>query len=213
MGFFKKLFGLEKKQIEISVSTSKPDSFDSPTQSLLKEATQKKKASDLPGAIKCLKSAYNIMCDDPDWFSVGSACKLPLYLQQNKQEQEAWETFLDIVKRCDHYALSTAYDKMRLFLQRSGKPVEAVKYGIFSHLVDMASGYMVNKEIKKDGGYENRTLSEMSSGEIESLLKKAKKTDLLSEIETIVNKYSAKIPKINFVELDKELHTVLYRDK
>ncbi len=204
MGVLSKLFG-KKDKVEISVIDSSQDNFDSPTSQLLKDATQKKKNGDLPGAIECLKSAYKIMCDDPEWFSAEGACRLPMYLNLNKQNQEAWDTFLDIIKRSDRYSFSTVYGKMRLFLQRTGKPLEAVKYGVFSYLADMANGYLNNEEAKEYGGSPVQTISKMPMEEIEKLLKKAKRPELATEIKIIADKYFKQIPDINFVELSKEL--------
>ncbi len=204
MGVLSKLFG-KKDKVEISVIDSSQDNFDSPTSQLLKDATQKKKNGDLPGAIECLKSAYKIMCDDPEWFSAEGACRLPMYLNLNKQNQEAWDTFLDIIKRSDRYSFSTVYGKMRLFLQRTGKPLEAVKYGVFSYLADMTNGYLNNEEAKEYGGSPVQTISKMPMEEIEKLLKKAKRPELATEIKIIADKYFKQIPDINFVELSKEL--------
>ena len=212
MGFLSKLFG-KKEEVEISVNVSKPDNFDSPTSKLLKEATQKKKEGDLPGAIVCLKSAYKIMCENPEWFSAESACRLPMYLNENKQAQEAWDTFLDIVKRSDRYSFSVVYNKMRLFLQRSGKTLEAVKYGVFAYLADMANGYFNNEEAKEYGGSPVQKLSKMPEEEIGKLLKKAKKPELAPKIKVIADKYFKQIQDVNFVELSNELDAVFNENK
>ena len=210
MGFLSKLFG---KKEEVKISVSKPDDFDSPTRKLLKDATQKKKDGDLPGAIDCLKSAYKIMCENPEWFSAESACRLPMYLNENKQSQEAWDTFRDIVKRSDRYSFSVVYNKMRLFLQRAGNPLEAVKYGVFSYLADMANGYLNNEKAKEYGGGPVQTLSAMPTEEIEKLLKKAQKPELSAEIKNIADKYFKQIPEVNFVELSNELDAVFNKNK
>jgi len=204
MGFLKNLFGKTTK----IANNSKSENFDSPTSVLLKEATQRKKSDDLAGAIACLKSAYKIMCEKPEWFSAESACRLPMYLCENKQVQEGWDTFIDICKRSDRYSISVVYNKMRLFLQRTGKPLNAVKYGIFSCLAEMVNGYLNNEVAKKNGGCQVQIISTMSEDEIEKLLKKAKRAEITSNVKNIVDKYFDQIPKVDFTELGKELDSL-----
>lgn len=111
---------------------------------LLKKATSKKKEGDFDNAIKLLKLAYKEISKGPMVYPVDTFLRLPLYLQAAKRNDEAWREFNFLLTKgypnqmsdlefipMDH---SIIYDKMRLFLQREGKPELAIKFGIFSFL-------------------------------------------------------------------------------
>ncbi len=109
---------------------------------MLKEATSLKKEGDIDEAIRTLRKAYQSIASGRTIHSVSSFLRLPAYLQEAGRPDEAWQEFNSLLTRgypnqpknaagrwMDH---STVYNKMRLFLQREKKPLEAVTFGVFS---------------------------------------------------------------------------------
>jgi tetratricopeptide (TPR) repeat protein len=178
---------------------------------LLTEATARKMEGDLEGAITLLKEAYKEIGKCSIVYSVETFLRLPLYLQKAKRTDEAWEEFnvllikgypnqlknLEIIPM-EHCSI---YDKMRLLLQREGKTVEAIKYGIFSYL-SWAIGLYRQNRIDELTDYLTKENYEKA---IKTLLKKAKKEVLFNRICIIVREQIDSLPNIDFVELSKKL--------
>jgi hypothetical protein len=202
MGLFSKLFGSGP-----TVSASIQDSVQ-PFEKQLKSATKKKNDGDLNGAIDDLKAVYDYITTHPTWFSPQTACRLPLYLAEAKRSDEAWTYFNQILNECDRYTYSYTLDKMRLFLQRDGKPLEAVKYGVMSYIADMSN--MTKNLAEKEIPADSFDPAPMSREQIEKLLKKAKRPDLFERIDNVARKHFARAPKLDMASMAKELNDVLY---
>lgn len=177
----------------------------------LREATAKKKAGDVDGAIESLREAYKIISKTSINYTIDPYLRLPLYLQQAGKNDEAWSEFNRLIVEgypnqmkirelipMDHSAI---YDKMRLFLQRENKPIESVKFGVLSHLSWGLGLYY--QERKK----ELKTHISKSSIEamLEGLLKKAKKPELRSELAKIITLEIKEFPKIDLANIGRKV--------
>jgi len=182
---------------------------------LLKEATSKKKDRDFDNAIKLLKLAYNEISKGPMIYPVDTFLRLPLYLQAAKRNDEAWREFNLLLTKGYPNQMSDLklipmdqsiiYDKMRLFLQREGKPKLAVRFGIFSFL-SWAIGLLRQK--RKDE-LEEYTSRETIEETVTKLLKKAKKENLTGQVITIVEEQISRLPNIDFAELGERIHKII----
>lgn len=183
---------------------------------LLKEATAKKKAADLENAIKLLREACKEISKSSTIYPVDVFLRLPLYLQEAKRNDEAWREFNLLLTKgypnqmnnpelipMDH---SIIYDKMRLSLQREGKNELAVRFGILSYLSWAIGLYKQrrNDELKAYISKENL------ENTIRKLLKKAKKEDLVEKISAIVEEQIKRLPNIDFGELTKQIEGVIF---
>ena len=109
---------------------------------LLKRATALKKQSRMHDAVEGLRAAYKEIAAGQTEYSVATFLRLPAYLAEAGRDDEAWGAFNRLLaegyphqsKDAGGRAMdeATIYDKMRLFLQRRGKPEHAVKYGVFA---------------------------------------------------------------------------------
>lgn len=184
---------------------------------LLKEATAKKKAGDLETAINLLRDAYQEIGEGSIIHPVNAFLRLPSYLQEAKRTDEAWREFNLLLTKgypnqkkdpeaipMDH---SIVYDRMRLFLQREGKGELAVRFGIFSYLSRATGLYRQERkdELKK---YTSREAFERT---IRNLLKKPRKEYLVERISTIVEEQIKRIPNIDFGELAEEIDELFIR--
>jgi hypothetical protein len=135
---FSWLFG--NRSSNVGTRTTAP----SYTHSLLKQATAQKRGGDVVAAIRTLRLAYEQIKKGLLTYSVDTFLRLPLYLQEAGRNDEAWSEFNKLiiegypnqlndlgVRAMEH---SKVYDKMRLFLQREGKNVEAIVFGVLSML-------------------------------------------------------------------------------
>ncbi len=185
---------------------------------LLKEATSAKKAGNIDKAITILKKAYKAISKDVIIYSPQTFLRLPLYLQEAGKPEEAWKEFQLLLNKgypnqnndtqlmpMDH---SIIYDKMRLFLQREGKNIEAIKYGIFSNF-SWASGLYVQRRMDEFRDY---TADDAIDAMVLKLLKKAKKQKLKDTISKIVKNEIKKIPNIDFRKLELEIDNILSQE-
>lgn len=183
---------------------------------LLKEATAKKKAGDLKNAIKLLKEAYKEINRSSTVYPVDVFLRLPMYLQEAKRNDEAWREFKLLLTKgypnpmnnpelipMDH---SIIYDKMRLFLQREGKNELAVRFGILSYL-SWAIGLYKQRRNNELKAY---IFKENLENTIRKLLKKAKKEDLVERLSAIVEEQIKRLPNIDFGELTKQIDGVIF---
>ena len=96
------------------------------------------------------------------------------------------------------------YDKMRLFLQREHRCQEAVKFGIFSHLI-WAIG--LDRQARRQ-----ELRSHMAKNAIRimllELLRKAKTEDSIAEIQQIVDDHVKSFPNINFPLLGRQINSI-----
>lgn len=182
---------------------------------LLKEATAKKDAGDIIGAIDILKKAYQEISKLETIYPVNTFLRLPLYLQDAGRNDEAWHEFDVLLTKgypnqmnnpelipMDH---SIIYDKMRLFLQREGKNALAVQFGIFSFL-SWAIG--LNRQGRKEELRQHISKESIEETTMK-LLKKAKKAERLGEITKIVEKQANALSKVDFHELGKSVDEII----
>ena len=64
---------------------------------LLKKATEQKKSGDINNAILTLKLAYGEIAKTTIEYPVETFLRLPMYLQEAKQNDEAWKEFNKIL--------------------------------------------------------------------------------------------------------------------
>jgi tetratricopeptide (TPR) repeat protein len=157
---------------------------------LLKDATQKHKDKDLPGAIECLRQAYSLLAKLSVSYPIETYLRLPLYLQQNKQYDESVREFNKLLadapaktaKEFSHISKrqqdgltamerGIIYDKMRLAAQREKQFVSAVYCQILSD-AHRCLGLKLQGRKDEFEGYVDR---ESWLDSIEDLLAKAKK--------------------------------------
>lgn len=148
---------------------------------LQREATARKDARDLDGAIRKVRQAIAQEGRDCVANDTKGRVRLPKLLQQAGRGEDAWRDFLAILdetsrvpKRMRSAVLVTVFDAMRLFMQREGRPAAAVVPGALSH---------VEQAISVDGG---RIEREDLIGELTKYLKKARAVDRVATLADIV---------------------------
>ena len=92
---------------------------------------------------------------------------------------------------------------MRLFLQRNGKALEAVKYAVMSYTARMRDLKLLLAK-----GVEVYP-SPMGKDEIEKLLKKAKRPELVDAVSSVANKHYGKTPKLDLDAISQDMNDVL----
>jgi len=180
------------------------------SQKLLKEATVKKKAGDLDGAIELLKEAFSQTGEDGGGCGTKELLRLPMYLQEAGRNDEAWGEFNGLIhRRLSGQDTSLAmmdqsiiYDKMRLFLQREKKTDYAIRIGILSYL-SWATGLCLQERTDELADYLSREKLETA---MLKLLKKAKREELLEHICNIVEEETRNLPDSDFNELSKKVN-------
>lgn len=187
-----------------------PDKF-------LREATAKKKAGDMDGAIESLRDAYKVISKTSINYTIDPYLRLPLYLQQAGKNDEAWSEFNRLIAEgypnqmkirelipMDHSAI---YDKMRLFLQREHKARESVKFGVFSYLSWGLGLYYQARKKELKTHISKASIESM----IEGLLKKAKKPDLKNELAKVILLETKEFPNIDLANIGRQIdQTVLH---
>lgn len=113
--------------------------------SIIKEASDLKKAGDINGAILklyliCKPGTKTTPCDE--------CLRLPLYLQQAGRSDEAWAILNEYLyfeqPKNDVYSIhfiAKLYDKMRMLLQKKGNHKRAIHFGIMHHIYLLRSAY------------------------------------------------------------------------
>lgn len=181
------------------------------SQVLLKEATARKKAGDLDGAIELLREACAEIEESGEQWGIQPFLRLPMYLQAAGRNDEAWRELNLLILRgypgqikdanvvmMEH---SIVYDKMRLFLQREKKAKAAVKFGVLSYL-SWATGLYMQERTEELRDYISRGKVEAT---IRNLLKKAKKEDLLEQIYDIVEEETEQLPHVDFSRISEKV--------
>lgn len=187
-----------------------PDNIDS----LLKIATSLKKNDPALGA-EVLRKAYQLAENETVAYPVDTFLRLPMFLQLAGKNDEAWaeynrllaEGFPSEIKSNEMLYVnhSAIYDKMRLFLEREKKPIQAVKFGVYSHVCWCLGMYYQ----KRESDLKKCTSDEAVEGCVSSLLKKAKKLECGDSIQKIVKTSLEKIPQIRLSELGESIDRAL----
>lgn len=183
---------------------------------MLKDATAQKKAGDLPRAIETLRKAYREIATSNLEYSVETFLRLAMYLQAAGRSDEAWAEFNKIITggypipalyrpEVGPMILGHVYDKMRLFLQREGRNVEAVRQGVLSDTF-VALGLFRQKRKEE---YEDYTSSEEVQMRLRPLMKKAKRTDHLASVVSVLCKHYAQRKTLEPTAVLREVDSVL----
>jgi len=182
---------------------------------LLKEATAKKKAGNLEGAIDVLKMAYKAIEKQGGGYTVEVFLRLPMYLQAAGRSDEAWNELARLLKSGYSGQLKSAdvlpmehaliYDKIRLFLQREGKHDQAVGFGICAYLAWPIGLCRQNRtsELKQ---WRKRNAADDT---ILELLKKAEKEHLLPQLRDLVNSRIGQLPNIDLEAVKEEVDSIV----
>ena len=98
--------------------------------------------TDPNAAVETFREAAALVPQTETDYGVAPFLRVPRYLQQAGRQEEAWQEFHNLLTagypnmqkgdRARHQMQQDVYDKMRLFLQREKRPVEAVWYGVRS---------------------------------------------------------------------------------
>lgn len=204
---------------------------------LLNIATKQKKKGDLEGAIETLRKAYKINEANNEGIGNTAFLQLPMYLQAAGKNDEGWNEFNKLL--LDGWSADTSldfyyiYDKMRLFLQREQRAIEAVPYGVISYIMcamhhfDRWKHYEKKKKeeeniyakkscdifIKKHSDVYFRLCSNDFLPQLKEnftpLLKKAKKLDCMDEVIKITQTHIKAAPKLNIQGIHSDIERVL----
>lgn len=182
---------------------------------LLKEATARKDAGDLSGAIGLLREAYRAIKNIPTIYPVNTFLRLPLYLQQAKRNDEAWREFNSLLTHgypnqtkspgllaMDHAII---YKKMRLFLQREGKSDLAVRFGILSYL---SKAIGLHRQRRKDELTEYISRDAIQKT-VSKLLKKAGKDSLVEQVVSEVQKRTVALPSFDIAAFTERIDRIV----
>ena len=183
---------------------------------LLKQATKLKQEGKTDDAIQCLRDAFAKIKNCSEVYSIDTYLRLPLYLQQAGRNDEAWSEFNnllintgqlgsgDTVLPMDH---SKIYDKMRLFLQREKRFLEAVRFGILSYF-----SWAIGLELQ--GRFDELCHlkdSETVEHEIIKLLKKTDRVESLQELTALVTNKLETPSTTSLADLARNIDTIIYR--
>lgn len=184
---------------------------------LLRKATEYKDNGKIDDAINILRKAYKEIAKTNIDYPIEIFLRLPLYLQTAGQNDEAWKEFNRLLKEgylnqnknkeIVPMVESTIYDKMRLFLQRQKKYDKAISYGIYS-ILSHALGLYNQKRVKELQSY---TDNDFITDKITTLLKKAKKLDLLEDIMQVTKGELNNIPNISFEYFSEKIEALLHK--
>lgn len=214
MGLLGRLFGWNNGFVEAKpVPSPNLDAYER-AYPYLRKATQLKKEGDIEAAISSLRTAYGIAGKD---IGVDERIRLPQYLQIAGRNDEAWKEFNDLIieagssqiKELAYFDLENIYDKMRLFLQREGRFIDAIGTGVLSYTCFVRAVFFQATSNQKVFTYmrEERTKQLAfitEEGFIEKmvfpLLKKAGKEKYLDDMKTIIFSGVKKLPDVSAVE-------------
>ncbi len=160
---------------------------------LFREATSKRKSGDIANAIELLHEAKYGAEDENTIYTVEDYLRLPMYLQEAGRTDEAWKEFQILigegypkqlnVNGLPYFDLATIYDKMRLFLQREGKPTYAVEFGVFSYACRLMA-----VRIQRDD--ESEVVAKMRMQEAEELISES---NIRKMLKPLLKKANAEI--------------------
>lgn len=130
-------------------------------------------------------------------YPVDAYLRLPLFLQKAGRVEDAWQEFHRILSEGPFAGLSTSvammeqakvFDKMRLFLQRIGKPDMAVAYGVCRMLGRAMGAQMQFDEERGENALRDARRTELDDFregwqfEVSELLRKAGRSDCEDEV-------------------------------
>ena len=159
---------------------------------LLRRATALHERGELAEAIETLREAYAAIASDSKNHTVTTFLRLPAYLQEAGQREEAWDALFDLLKNGyptqpktpELIAMdrSAIYRALQLFLERDGHFLHAVLYGVLASY-HWASGLRAQKRCAEFAAFATpRRLGE----ELGKLLRKANRLDLIPVLVPVV---------------------------
>lgn len=202
-----------RKVFSSFLAENRTDSQDADT--LLKEATLTKKSGDLGGAVTLLRKAYKLIAQGSRTYQIETFLRLPLYLQASGERDAAWHEFSQLLvngypnQMKDNQIIpmehSVIYDKMRLFLQREGKSIDAVPFGVCSYL-SWAIG--LHRQDRKDE-LQNLCLEGNLRRHISKLLERTGKEKKIENLVALVREELASVPHVALPKLIKKVQNIL----
>lgn len=182
---------------------------------LLREATAKKRSGDIEGAISTLQAAYSESQREGMTHTLSTYLRLPLYLQEAGRADEAWTEFNRLLssgfpgqprtRELLPMQNSEIYDKMRLFLQREGRPLPAVTFGVFSYL-EWASGlYFQNRMEELELKSQPKAIHDC----LRPLLKKIRRETCLPQVTEVVEREVKNLPDIDLTSVGQEIKDII----
>ena len=180
----------------------------------------------MDGAISLLRKAYTEIArtgaiEKPETF-----LRLPMYLQQAGNPDEAWGEFNAIL--AGQYPLdmrdpafaplwqSQIYDKMRLFLEREKKTNKAVFFGVLSYLAygkwlayqAATEQFPELRKARKDE-LRQRIDTRTIEASILPLLKKAKLGHIMADLTRLIRRHLERGKSLNLAQAHTDVNTVL----
>lgn len=171
---------------------------------LLKEATAKKKSGNIKGAVETLRASYKILSKHSVFYPIQTYLRLPLYLQEAGEKDEAWGEFNELIMWVNakpRYSpevtpmeQSIVWDKMRLFLQREGNNDYAVQYAVWAY-ISWAVGLYMQKRNKELEAYKAKLNIQKA---LKAPLHKADKEFLIDGLTQIIVDALGNLPIVDY---------------
>lgn len=190
-------------------------SIDDQINDLNKRVTAFKKAKDYDQAIEALQKSYKLMKLTRTQYTVKNYLRAPMILQLAGRNEEAWDAYLHLLKAgyphqsrsrdtvlMEKYAI---YDKMRLHLQRTKEPVEAIVYQVLSTLCWSEALRLQNRSSE----HEHTLTEEYSRASVEPALKKATMTSATDEVTEVLRTMLNDPRNLNIQSAEEKLRTLL----
>lgn len=181
---------------------------------LLRQATELKDQNSIGEAIAALIAAFDCIKQGKTDYGVATFLRLPLYLQAANRDAEAWKVFLDLLDNGYPNQLplefaklndkSKVYDKMRLFLQRSGDNQSAILYGIRSYIIGQRA-CLLQGEPPFIQYFNQASTGEAIHNMLAPLLKKAGRLSAVDGCAGIVNEWVKGLPLSDDKKYEKEV--------
>ena len=151
--------------------------FSTSASGLLRRATALHERGELHEAIAILREAYAAIASDSRNHTVTTFLRLPAYLQEAGQREEAWDALFEFLKNGyptqpatpELVAMdrSAIYRALQLFLEREGHFLPAVLYGVLA-LYYWASGLRSQKRFAEFAALISAATAPSSRGAVRS---------------------------------------------
>ena len=182
---------------------------------LLRRATALHDAGKLLEAIATLREAYAAIACDSKNHTVTTFLRLPTYLQEAGQREEAWNAIFELLtngyptqpSNPDLIAMdrSAIYRALQLFLERDGHLIHAALYGVLA-IYYWALGLRSQKRLAEFSAFVSpRRLGD----EIGKLLRKANRLDLVPALVPVVKTELDRVPPRGDAVLASDIKAIL----
>jgi hypothetical protein len=189
--------------------------FSTSASGLLRLATTLHDRGEIHEAIEALRGAYAAIAADSKNHTVTTFLRLPAYLQEAGQREEAWSALFELLANGYPTQPSTPeliamdrsaiYRAIQLFLEREGHFLHAVLYGVLA-IYYWAAGLRSQKRVAEFGAFVSpRRLSE----EIGKLLRKANRLDLVPVLVPVVKTELDRIAPMDDAVVATEIKAIL----